>query len=159
MIQLKEGDVYGYRWNEEYMKSHFEPYHCFDGQLIVVRKNDKLWLEDTYWSSGRNSYNLEDLLNKGTFTLKCNLNEVEEIKQYDMDYYDDSDVFNISGQKGYHSHFVKKIGAQKSQAKMLEMLNRKLYDTRQTISSAQQREKYIQSDIEKVKSGNLDVYL
>jgi len=59
--QIKEFDVFDFRYKPEIEEDMFEPYHCFDGQLIA-KKDDKggIYLEDTYWSSGGKIFTLQE---------------------------------------------------------------------------------------------------
>lgn len=52
-VQFRENDVFNFRYKPEEAKKRFEPYHCFDGTLVVKKySDDKIYLVDTYWSSG-----------------------------------------------------------------------------------------------------------
>ena len=48
-VNLRINDVYSFQYNDAEVKKRFEPYHCFDEQLIVKKRNGKLILKDTYW--------------------------------------------------------------------------------------------------------------
>src|SRR6478609_2919716 len=48
-VQLRENDVFNFRYKPDEAKKRFEPY----GTLVVKKYGeDKLYLVDTYWGSG-----------------------------------------------------------------------------------------------------------
>jgi superfamily II helicase len=131
-MEIKLNDVYSFQFNEEYIKTHFEPYHCFDGQLIVKNYNGELRLKDTYYSTSK-YFTLEELQSVGTLTFKCNLNDVETCRESDKMYYAKEDIINLSYQRGCYKWFVKKKGAKRVKEVMLkeigermETINRKI---------------------------------
>lgn len=55
-MDIKLNDVYRFRYREEMIKCKFEPYWCFDSQLIVTQnKKRELFLVDTYWGFGNSA--------------------------------------------------------------------------------------------------------
>src|SRR5690242_6119857 len=92
-LQFKVNDVFSFRYNEEEAKKKFEPYHCFDGQLVVKEISGKLALVDTYWGSGDNRrFTIEEAKKQGRLTFKCNLDEVEKADYNDVNYYNEEDI-------------------------------------------------------------------
>jgi hypothetical protein len=96
-MEIKLNDVYKFRYHEEVRnKKAFDPYWCFDGQLIVKENKNGLYLEDTYWSSDSRKFTLEEALQDGILTFVCNLDDVIECREYNLQYYEDEDTFNLS---------------------------------------------------------------
>lgn len=160
-IELKVNDVYSFRYNEEEIKKRFEPYHCFDGQLVVKKRHGgDLYLVDTYWGSGDNrTFTLEKALNEGTLTFKCNLDEVENIREHEFGYYDDSDLFNLSHQHGCYKHYTKRKGAERSKGKMLDTINKKISDTEYEIQWAQRNLIGLNERKQKIIDGDTTTYI
>jgi len=124
-IDIKEGDVFKFRFNQEYLDKFplSDPYHCFDGQLVVVTKSDgNLILEDTYWNGNRKKFKLDQLELNGTLTFVCNLNDVDECSESDVRYYNDNDIIDLSYQHGCYKRFVKRRGSKRSKEVMLNFI-------------------------------------
>lgn len=155
-VKLRVNDVYSFRYNEAEVKKRFEPYHCFDGQLIVKERNGKLILEDTYWGYGYNrTFTLEKALQEGTLTYKCNLDEVEEIKKHELSYYADEDLFNLSHQHGCYSKYAKRKDAQRNKEKMLAVLTQQIADERSKIEWAQRSLVSLNEKLQKLEEGDV----
>ena len=155
-VKLRVNDVYSFRYNEAEVKKRFEPYHCFDGQLIVKERNSKLILEDTYWGYGDNrTFTLEEALQEGTLTYKCNLDEVEEIKKHELSYYADEDLFNLSHQHGCYSKYAKRKGAQRNKEKMLAILTQQIADEKSKIEWAQRSLVSLNEKLQKLEEGDV----
>lgn len=169
LAAVRVNDVYSFRYNEKESKNRFSPYHCFDGQLIVKqRENGKFYLVDTYWGSKYNQFTayqdmkiktIEQALEQGELTFRCNLDEVEEIKEWETAYYDDSDFYNLSYQSGCYKYFVKKKGAQRSKEKMLQSIKQKITDTEYKRDSAIRELQSLSDRLNKIESGDTTVYI
>jgi hypothetical protein len=168
-VQFKVNDVFSFRYNEEETKKRFEPYHCFDGQFIVKqRENGELYLMDTYWASKYDGFKhwsdykwktIEDAQKQGTLTFICNLDEVEEIQEHDLQYYADEDLFNLSYQHGCCKFYVKRKGAKRSIDKMLQSIRQKIEDEHSKIRSAENSLKWLNETLKKIEAGDTSVYL
>lgn len=160
--QLKVNDVFSFRYNESESKKMFEPYHCFDGTLIVKEtSNGELLLQDTYWGSCSDSrvFAIDQANEKGELTFVCNLNEVQEIKEYEQEYYADEDLFILRIHAGYRNKFLLKKDAIRSKDKMIESLNKKLSEAEYDKNKAERNIAKYTRKIEQVNSGDLSVYL
>ena len=159
-MELKLNDVYKFNYNIIWSRKIFEPYWCFDGQLIVRKRNGKLYLEDTYWFSGENrTFTLEEALEKGNLTFVCNLDDVKECRECDIQYYDDKDIFNLSYQKGCYKKYCIRKGAKRSADKMKTVLNEKIAESKRKIEWENfDIEKY-KEKLQEVENGNLDIYI
>jgi len=145
--KLKENDVYSFTYKSEVIEDMFMPYHCFDRQLVVKKGfAGVLGLYDTYWSSYSVSkvFTVEEALEKGKLKFKCNLDNVEEINKYELVYYDDKDIFDLSYQHKGYKRFVLKKGAKRSKEKMMAVIKSR-------IEEAVSQIKYLERDIESLK--------
>lgn len=172
IMQLKLNDVYRFIYNNEMLEKMYDPYHCFDGQLIVRQdKNGNIYLEDTYWSyydkekntfrsdSGNRRFSLEDALKQGKLFYKCNLDDIEMISEYDTNYYADEDIFDLSYQHGCYKVFFKRKGAQKSISKMESVLNQKIKRIEAEIRHLTWQLEEAKENLKKLKEGNIDIYI
>lgn len=163
-IIIREGDVYGFRFNEEETKKRFEPYHCFDGQLTVKKDySGKLRFFDSYWNfSGdcTKTFTLQEALKYGTLTFKCNMEDVEEMYRGEENCLSDQDIIDLSNQHGCHKRLVKRKGAQPCKEKMKAVLLEKIASKRSEIESAQSTIEWLKKDLAKVVAGDLsNVYI
>lgn len=168
-IQIKENDVFSFQYNEKELKDRFSPYHCFDGRLIAKKMQDgTIILLDTYWASKhdnftRNSegrtFTIESALQKGELKFICNLNDVEEIRDYEQGYYADEDLFNLSYQHHCYKYFTKRKGAERSKEKMLKTINEKIEDAEHRLRSAERHILEYNETKVKIEGGDLMVYL
>lgn len=156
--EIKQYDVFSF-----YDKSR-DSNHCWDGQLVACkRENGDIYLADTYWASKydkfqrggeRKYYTPTEATNRGELKLICNLEDVEEIKEGDTYYYDESDIFNLSYQHNCYKFFVKKIGAVKSQNRMIEYAQYKLDEAIQKKASVEHSIKRLADIIDKIRNGD-----
>lgn len=160
-IILKENDVYKFRFNEHELKNRQYPNHCFDGTLIVKKYSDnRFFLEDTYWSCGESkSFTLSKAIELGSLTFLCNLDEMQDIERYEVDYYNDSDIVELTIHAGDRNRILIKKGTQRSQSKMLESIKRRISDKQDTIKYAESSLKQLNETLLKIESGDTTVYL
>lgn len=162
-MNIKLNDVYRFTYNDEYIeKSYYDPYHCFDGQLIVKENSDgELYLVDTYWigSGGSKWFTLEEALKKGSLKIKCNLDEVEKIQKWELDYYDDKDLFDLSTQHYCYKEYYKRKNAKKSPVKMRKVLDRKIEKLRSEIDYRKNELDRSLTNLEELKKGNIDIHI
>lgn len=109
---MREGDIY--KW---YFKNDAEyrakcgggtAYWCVDNRCVM--KNGKL--VDTYWDGVKRASSSSNILDPEKVDLEfiCNLNDIEFIKEYQIEDYDK--VYNLSHQKGCYKVFAINKGAQ-----------------------------------------------
>jgi hypothetical protein len=164
-IQFKLKDVFNFRYFDRGASNH-----CFDGQLIVKKgENGGFILMDTYWSSKHDGFERwgdysrcfspEDALKRGELTFVCNLDEVEEIREGDCAYYADEDVFNLSYQHGCYKYFVKRKGAERSQAKMIETAKDKIKEAEYTLASTLRTLERLRETLAKIEAGDTTQYI
>lgn len=164
--QIRLNDVFRFRYHPEEAKKRFDPSHCFDGKLVVKQSNNDffdngLYLEDTYWHSGSDSYrwSLKETLKRETIELICNLDEVAEIKEYEQGYYADSDIFNLSRQHGCYKQFAVRKGAARSKEKMLKTLQKQIEKAEHDAEFANRQIEKAKENITKIETGDLNIYL
>lgn len=162
-MEIKLNDVYKFRYNEKYLKELFEPYWCFDGQLIVKQnKNGELYLQDTYWGFNGGEckvFTLKQVLERGELTFICNLDEVEECKEYDLKYYDDNDLFDLSYQHGRYKLYFKRKEAKKSPEKMRNVIEIKIETAEHEILWQQRLIEQLKEKLNELSKGNIDIYI
>lgn len=160
-VQFRVNDVFNFRYKPDEAKKRFEPYHCFDGTLVVKKcGEDKLYLVDTYWSIGDSRiFTPDEALEKGELTFLCNLEEMDDIKEMETLYYDDADIVKMHIHAGYRSRFLIKKGVQRSQAKMLQSIKQKIEDEHSKIRSAENSLKWHNEPLKKIEAGDTSVYL
>lgn len=160
-IQFKENDVFEFRYKPEEEKKRFNPYHCFDG-MLVVKKNDKeeIYLVDTFWRGRKNrAFTPEEAIEQGELTFLCNLEEMVDIGEHETIYYDDADIVKMCIHGGYCNRFLIKKGTQRSQSKMLQSIRRKIEDEHSKIRSAENSLEWLNETLKKIEAGDLSVYL
>lgn len=159
-VQFRENDVFNFRYKPDEAKKRFEPYHCFDGTLVVKNYSTGLHLVDTYWSGGDSrTFTPDEAIEKGELTFLCNLDEMVDIKDYEVLYYDDDDIVKMHIHAGYRSRFLIKKGAHRSQAKMLQSIKQKIEDEHSKIRSAENSLKRHNETLKKIEAGDTSVYL
>lgn len=159
-MEIKSNDVYRFCYNDEWKKKIFDPNWCFDGKLVVKERNDRLYLEDTYWSYGDNkTFTIEEALEKGSLTFICNLDDVVECRKYDTQYYADEDIFDLSYQHHCYEKYCIKKNAKRSAEKMKEVLKEKIEDEERKIRWATSSLKSYKAKLQEVENGNLDIYI
>ena len=159
-MELKLNDVYRFCYNKIWIEKIFMPDHCFDRQLIVRGDENGLYLRDTYWGSGEGkSFTLEEALKKGILTFVCNLDDVEEIKEYDTQYYADGDIFDLSSQHHCYRKFYIKKGVSRLSEKMKAVLNEKITKSKHEIEWETFQIKRNEEKLQELENGNIDIYI
>lgn len=174
-IKLKKGDVYEFRWSAEEREK--EVYggalrHCFESLLVVMQGSfydrdsdeykDELRLVDTFWGVNRRDTNtvftLKDAERRGNLTFYCNLDEIEKIKQYEIDEYEDKDLFRLHDQHACSEscvYWYKKIGAKKSPEKKIKAIENRMTERISTIKHNEYGIKMDKEEIEEIKKEGL----
>lgn len=155
-IELKIGDVYRFHFNEEQIKK--ESYNgalqnCFEGLLVAKSLGSEIILVDTFWGindSSNKTFTLEDAIKKGTLTYYCNLEDIEKIKKYELEDYEDIDLFSLSTQHACDErciYYYKRKGAIKSPRKKIEVLNKKITEEKHNIDWSVRKIEQLSSEI------------
>lgn len=164
-METKEYDVYKFRFSPKKEQGWDHRYHCFEGYLIA-RPDVDGWFRfvDIYWGIGGDGKSFteeeikKEVTNGGKFEFYFNLNEVEPIQKYDVDYYDDADLYSISEQHACvdrYVHHYKRKGAEKSQQKMLSVLKSQMQLRKSDIEIAVREVESLAQKINRVESGDL----
>lgn len=168
-LDLKINDVYSFYFNEEYRNKHSYSNHCFDGQFVVKQEEDgEFYFLDTYWASKHDGFkhwgdhrtmSVENAIKNGTLKFICNLDDVEEIREHDMIYYADEDLFNLSYQHGCYKFFVKKKGAIRSAEKMEAVILERISSSEHKIGSLKRDIERYNETLVKLRNGDTSVYI
>lgn len=153
---LTEGDIYRWRWADPKLDADSGPYrsyHCCS-QLAVVRSGR---LMDTFWFGSDNK-----VLDPSAVTLEFlgNTADLVGIRPCDVAYYRSDDIVDMRHSNNSHGPIYRRKDAERDQATMLELIERRLQECHHDIQFAEQRIRQLSSDAEKVRSGRLkEVYL
>jgi len=164
-IELHEGDIFNFRYSEEYIaKSQgHDLYHCFDGQLVAVKRNDgSVMLRDTYWAFGSSDGQgdtFEGWMRCGTLVFVVNLSDIDPAEGYKADYYADSDWFDLSHQHRCYKRFGVRKGAKRNKAKMEAALCEKLRKAKQDAERAIRVVEECARKLSRLDMGDLDIYI
>lgn len=139
MIDIKEGDVFRwyYKNDTEYRAScgGGTAYWCMDNKCVF--KDGELC--DTYWIGPyQNGYSSNTRIldpAKVDLELICNLNDVEIIREYEIEDYDN--VYNLSYQKGCYPLYAVDAGATKSNNALRTKYLRKIQEAESNKRSAE----------------------
>lgn len=153
-VKLRDGDVYRWRYREPGDDRAYGRYHCCS--CIAVFANGRL--RDTYWAlSGDGRTFGTDDLPKLELTFVANMADIEKRSKYEADYYDDSDIVDLTHSNG-GAFFIRK-GAKRSHAKMLASARRRLEHAQADERNAISRADRLRGTITQIESGDLSGYL
>ena len=164
---IREGDIFRFSYSDESRAKKFEPYHCFDGQLLAVKEGDGIVLLDTYWlyqfqpSGDGRRFTEATAKEQGALTFVCNLAEVDKVhSESETQYFDAADVFDLSSQHRCYPYFAVRKGAERSKEKMLSVLQEKMHKERSAIDSAAYNIQHLSRQMLLVEQDRLEeVYL
>lgn len=161
VMNIKEGDVFDFRYKENVVGNIFDPYHCFDGILVARKRLNELWLIDTYWSDSENNrrFSLEKALHEGDIKFLCNINEMVGIKEYEKVYFNDEDIVELRIHSGYRTLLLIKKGTPRSQLKMIQSINKNIEDAKRRIRSAESEIERLEENMKKVTNGDTSIYI
>lgn len=150
---INELDYFIFRYNEKEIEKRFEPYHCFDGKMTVRKVGDEWYLVDGYWSGDNVRKTIKQALDEGSLKFICNLNDVEKIDKYKLDYYIDEDIVNLTSQKGYNGHYSIFKDAERNKEKMIKILKHKISNAEHNIQSSNREIVVAEEKIEEINNG------
>ena len=157
MIEVKEHDVFLFRYSDEYRESHnkVDLNWCFDGKLIAHDYDGKIMLVDTYWGVASESrrFTVEEALEKGELHFLCNLDDVETIKEYEICYYGRENVINLSSQHGCRERYVVKKNAKRSKDSMVNHIKEKIQEYQSKIDWATWQIKLLNEKLDDIRDG------
>lgn len=163
---MHEGDIFRFSYNEVELAKRFEPYHCFDGQLVYRDGR----LVDTYWggigphaiSGGgdQRAMTPSEAKKWGTLRFVANLDELRfTTNESEFLHYDKADCFDLSSQHGCHKTYAVRKTAQRSQARMLAAIDAKLADLNSDIKHAIDQREHISEIRRAVEAGDTSAWL
>lgn len=157
--KLKDGDIYRWSYVDVKQPGSWGDYHCCS-QIALVENNR---LYDTYWSygfktnggSGR-SFGVDDLP-RLKLRFLANVSDLEEAKKYESEYYDDSDIVDLTHSNG--GDFYLRKGAVRSQAKMLASAHARLEKSLSDERMAAWRSESLRAAITKIEAGDINSFI
>lgn len=164
-IELKENHVYHFYYHPLKEQGWDSRKHCFEGTLIAFKDGSEIKLRDTYWGINDNTgriLTLEEAITKGQLTFYCDLSQIEKIEESDINYYDDSDIFHLSSQHACSSScivYYKRLGAKKSQQKMLQVIDGKIHEEKKSIERSVNNVANYSEIKARIKNNDLEVWL
>ena len=153
---LKEGNIYRWRWADAERDAQcgpFQSYHCCS-QLAVVT-NGKLM--DTYWHGSDNK-----VLDPASvsLTLLGNKADLIEIRTWEIPYYRREDIIDMRHSNNSSGPIYLRKGAARDAETMLELIEHRLVQTRRDIESSKRRIELLTAQAAQVREGKLnEVYL
>lgn len=152
-MQIKEGDVFRWRYREPGDDRSYGRYHCCS--LIAVMKDGRL--SDTYWggrsddrSFGPDELPLIELTHLGNFS------DLERAGEWMADYYEAADIVDLNHANSSRNNFYLRKGAKRSATKMLEMARHKLERSESEEKTAARRASDYRAAIAKIEAGEID---
>jgi hypothetical protein len=156
---LTEGDIYHWRYIEPDDTRQYGSYHCCS--RIAIVNNGRL--RDTFWQIGLSfndgrSFGVEDL---GKLELKrlANLSDLVSAKEYEADYYDDSDIFDLNHSNSTRGNFYLRKGAKRSRDKMLAVANQRYAEAESDFHTARRRMEEIGKLIDQIDEGATNLHI
>lgn len=153
--ELKVGDHFHWEYNNSVVVEQYS-YWC-KSQMCVW---DGHFFKDLFWDMGKGSQSYVLKPENVLLSFMGNLNDYEECNEYQLKYYDDSDILNRSHSN--HSKnwgnclFIKK-GAKRSRKKIKEYLTYKLEEADYKIKSATWDKLKAQEDLDNLNNPDYDL--
>ena len=150
--EMREGDIFHWRYRELGDDAQWGRYHCCSCIAIVTNRR----LRDTFWSSGSDrTFGLDDLP-RLELTYLGNFADLEKASEWQADYYDDADIVNLNHSNSSRDNFYLRKGAKRSAAKMLEVARRKLSESESEARYALNRAERLREVIAKIEVGEIE---
>lgn len=153
---LAEGNIYRWRWADTVKDADCAPYrsyHCLS-QMAVVRNGR---LTDTFWHGSDNRVlDPADVI----LTLLGNIDDLVEIRSYDIPYYRPDDIVDMRHSNNSSGPIYRRKDAEKDAATMLEVIEHRLEQVKRDIEYGRRQIEQLTKDAEAVRAGKLgEVYL
>ena len=131
--ELKDGQIYRWRWADDKRDSDCGPYgsyHC-RSRIAIVQGG---WLIDTFWhgTSSDGALNRDDVLIELIADQSW-----PTIKKWSLPYYDSSDVIDTRHANDGNAPIYLKPGATRSKQAIIESIDYRVQQAEQSIRSAQ----------------------
>ena len=153
--ELKNGDHFRWQYDNNVDVAEYS-YWC--KSQMCVWNGEKF--KDLFWSmgTGSESYTLPE---DGVLLLFMgNINDYEECTEYQLKYYDSSDILNrchSNHSKGWGNCFFIKKGAKRSREKIKQCLLDKLEEADYNIQSATRDKLKVQEDLDNLNNPDYDL--
>lgn len=155
MINLKDGDIYHWSWNdEEYSKRELEIqsgtlYWCCS-RIGIVKDGV---LRDTYWHSGSEGkqFTSKDCAQKLDLSFIANFADLVSAQPSDRAMYLDEDCVNLNHPNSTSGNFYLRKGAEKNLDKMKRVKQRELRSLKSKIEQLQWELKVAEDAIKNIK--------
>lgn len=162
MTEFKEGDVFRWRWSDREMDTDRRKeemragvlYWCCS-RICIADSCGKLW--DTFWSIRRNCDNRLVDPNKCELVFLGNLNDFDEAREPELNYYSDSDIMNISHSNMSRGGFYVRKGAKRDAGKVREIICRRIDSRKAEIEQIKRDISWLEQQA--LKENVDDVYL
>jgi len=148
---MKEGDIYFWEYIDTGDQSYEMAYWCRSRKAIV--KNGTLW--DTYWSDHTRNVPTENT----TITFQGNIKDLEEIREYYIDYYKQDDVVDMRHPNSSNEKVYIKPGAKRCPIQMLELAKYRKEHYESNVRMAQQSVAQVDEIITRINQGDLDSFI
>jgi len=154
MHSIKENDIFRWRYKDEKTHSDYLNYWC--KSRIMIFKNGIL--KDTYWSGSDGfSIKIDDAQSKLILTYVGNLDELEPVDKYKLEYYSDDDIVDISHSNMSGSGFFIKKGVKRCKDKILKKLNEKAEYEKDKANWALKSHRDLIARIEQIENGTIEL--
>ncbi|NTG01841.1 hypothetical protein G6L30_17120 [Agrobacterium rhizogenes] len=145
----RENDIYRWYWKDSVDRS----YHCMSHIAVFCGGA----LRDTFWYDWKSRGGLD--LEAVDLTLLGNIDECDVISRWQKAYYEPSDVIDTAHSNNSGAPIYLKRTAVKSQSVMLEYAEEAAKDALRRRDSAQCDMETWAEKIDRIKQGDLEVYL
>lgn len=158
--QLREGDIYHWRFRDPNTDTRaYGSYHCCSCIAIVHRGT----LKDTFWQIGESFYDGRSFAPEDLPKLELkhlgNLSELVKAKEYEADYYADSDIVNLNHSNHPTGNFYLRKGAKRSRDKMEAVAQQRFAEAEADFHTARRRMDEIGRVIDQIKDGATDMHI
>lgn len=156
MTDLREGDIYRWRWADPAKDADCGPYrsyHCYS-KMAVVRDGR---IVDTFWFGPDNKALDPETV---TLTLLGNVNDLREIRPCDVAYYRREDIVDMRHSNNSHGPIYLRKDAERDAKTMMEIIEHRIESSEREIKFATDRIERLRKDAELVRQGRIgEVYL
>lgn len=151
-MEWKDGDIFWWRYKEGKQPTFgHDPYWCKAMKGVV--KNGRL--VDAYWSSESTSFSAEEAAERLDLEYKGNINEMEPIQHYEVRYYEDADVVDMTHSNNTKATCYRRKGAQRSMSKALAVLHEKRQQAKSELDMALHRLECLARDEALIRGGHI----
>lgn len=153
VTELREGDIYRWRYREPGDDRQYGRYHCCSNIAIVTHGR----LRDTFWSHGGDGRSFgPDRVAELELTFLGNLANLEKAPEWQADYYDDADIVNLNHSNSTRDNFYLRKGAKRSPKKMRDAAISKLDQAQSAKRMAESKAARLLAAIAQIDAGEIE---